>query len=96
MKKWGILIGGLILGFVLSGQAQTEMEQIFSSDNKNIIYSGKPKDYKGSPLVFIEGISDKPQPKDWKDELKIKLFGSMELPQNEVQNPLPPLQQDET
>ena len=95
MKKWGILIGGLIWGFVLSGQAQTDMDRIFSSDNENIIYSGKSKEYKGSPIVFIEGISDKPQPKDWKDELKIKLFGSMELPKNEIQNPLPPLQQND-
>ena len=94
MKKWGILIGGLILCFVFKGHAQTDISHLFSSgENKNIIYSGKTKDYNGSPLVFIEGISDKPQPKDWKDELKIKLFGSMELPKDEIQKPLPPLEQ---
>lgn len=92
MKKWGILIGGLILGFIFGAKAQTDMSALFSSDNENIIYAGQAKDYTGSPLVFIEGISDKPQPKDWKDELKIKLFGSMEIPKGEIQKPLPPLQ----
>ena len=94
MKKWGILIGGLVLGFILGVQAQVDMSSVFSSDNKNILYSNQAKNYTGSPLVFIEGISDKPQPKDWKDELKIKLFGSMELPKDEVQKPLPPLEQN--
>ena len=94
MKFFRIFIGGLILSLVLNTQAQTDMSALFSSDNKNIIYAGKAKDYTGSPLVFIEGISDKPQPKDWKDELKIKLFGSMELPKDEIQKPLPPLEQD--
>lgn len=95
MKKWGILIGGIILGFIVGGQAQTDMEAMFSSDNQNIIYANQPKDYTGAPLVFIEGISDKPQPKDWKDELKIKLFGSMEIPKAEIQKPLPPLEQND-
>ena len=95
MKKWGILIGGFILGFICVATAQTDIEQIFS-DDKNIIYSNLAKDYTGSPMVFIEGISDKPQPKDWKDKLKIKLFGSMELPKGETQTPLPPLEQNET
>ena len=92
MKKWGILIGGLILGFIFEAKAQTDMSALFSSENQNIVYSGQAKDYTGSPIVFIEGISDKPQPKDWKDELKIKLFGSMEIPKGEIQKPLPPLQ----
>ncbi len=94
MKFWGILIGGLILGFIGTGFAQTDMSSTFSSENKNILYSGEAKDYTGSPLVFIEGISDQPRPKNWKDELKIKLFGSMELPKAEVQHPLPPLEQN--
>lgn len=93
MKKWGILLGGMILGLALNALAQTDMEQLFSSDNKNILYTNQAKNYTGSPLVYIEGISDKPQPKDWKDKLKIKLFGSMELPKQEVQKPLPPLEQ---
>ena len=93
MKKWGILIGGLILGFILGTNAQTDMSSMFSSDNQNIVHSGQAKDYTGSPLVFIEGISDKPQPKDWKDELKIRLFGSLDIPKPEVQKPLPPLEQ---
>ncbi|MGN0919994.1 MAG: hypothetical protein ACI4OR_04495 [Alphaproteobacteria bacterium] len=93
MKKGGILIGGLIFAFVFEAVAQTDMNSVFSSDNKNILYSNQAKDYTGSPLVFIEGISDVPQPKDWKDELKIKLFGSMEIPQKESQKPLPPLAQ---
>ena len=94
MRKWGILLGGLILGLILKVQAQTDMEALFSSNNKNIIYTNQAKNYTGSPLVFIEGISDKPQPKNWKDELKIKLFGSMELPKPEIQKPLPPLEQN--
>lgn len=94
MKKWGILIGGLILGFIITTKAQTDMNTLFSSGNKNILYSGQGKDYTGSPLVFIEGISDKPQPKGWMDEMKIKLFGSMELPKQQIQKPLPPLKQN--
>ena len=93
MKSWGILIGGLILGIACAGFAQTDMNSLFSGENKNIIYSGEAKEYTGSPLVFIEGISDQPKPKNWRDELKIKLFGSMEIPQKEAQKPLPPLQQ---
>ena len=92
MKSWGILIGGLILGIACAGFAQTDMNSLFSGENKNIIYSGEAKEYTGSPLVFIEGISDQPKPKNWRDELKIKLFGSMEIPQKEAQKPLPPLQ----
>ena len=96
MKFWGILIGGLILGFTSTGFAQTDMSSTFSSDNKNILYSDEVKEYSGAPLVFIEGISDQPRPKDWKDELKIKLFGSMELPEAEIQRPLPPLEETNT
>ena len=69
------------------------MSSLFSSESQNIIYTNQAKNYTGSPLVFIEGISDKPQPKDWMDEMKIKLFGSMELPKQAVQKPLPPLEQ---
>lgn len=94
MKKWGILIGGLIFCFIFSATAETDMGALFSSNNKNILYSDQAKDYTGSPLVFIEGISDKPQPKNWRDELKIKLFGSMEIPQKETAKPLPPLEQN--
>ena len=91
MKKWGVFVGALILFFVGATKAQQNMDALFSGDNKNILYTNQAKDYTGSPLVFIEGISDKPQPKDWKDKLKIQLFGSMNLPEAEVQKPLPPL-----
>ena len=90
MKFWGIW--GLILIFSFTSVAQTDMSKVFSSDNKNIIYINQPKAFTGSPLVFIEGISDKARPKGWMDEVKIKLFGSMTLPKGEIQKPLPPLE----
>ena len=93
MKKWGILIGGIISCLVMRAAAQSDISTLFSINNKDILYSNQAKDYTGSPLVFIEGISDKPQPQNWRDELKIKLFGSMESPQKENQKPLPPLEQ---
>ncbi len=93
MKKWGIFIGGLVVSFVFGAVAQSDMSSLFSSNNENIVYSGEAKDYTGSPFVYIEGISDKPRPKNWRDELKIKLFGSMEIPQKEAIKPLPPLEQ---
>lgn len=93
MKLGRVFFLGLICGMFFTAKAQTDMKDVFSPDNPNIIYADQPKNYTGSPLVFIEGISDQPQPKDWKDELKIRLFGSMDLPKPEIQKPLPPLDQ---
>ncbi len=78
MKKL-LIIFGLIIFPVL---AQEVTIDTFSENNPNLVFNNKPKNFKGGALVYIQGISDKPQPETWMDEMKIKLFGSMEIPNN--------------
>ncbi len=76
-------LGRLFFGFVLIATptvAQINMEQVFQKDNPNIVLQNEAHRFDGSPLVYLEGTSDKIQPKTWEDKLKIKLFGSMEIP----------------
>lgn len=75
--------GGLFLLIFLWGQsicAQVNMDQMFQKDNPNLIYQNEPRSFEGKPLVFLEGVSDKPIPKTWQDHLKLRLFGSMDIP----------------
>ena len=67
MKFWGVLIA--VLSFSFYGMAQTNMDAVFSADNQNLIYTGQPKDYTGSPVVFIEGVSDEKSSED-KESIK--------------------------
>ncbi len=61
---------------------QNNIEQLFQKENPNILYQNESRSVEHGPLVYIEGISDQPQPKTWKDKLKMRLFGSMEIPDN--------------
>lgn len=60
--------------------AQEISNDTFSENNPNLIRDNEPRTFNGGSLVYIQGISDKPQPKTWMDNMKVRLFGSMEIP----------------
>ncbi|MBE6446346.1 MAG: hypothetical protein E7021_02985 [Alphaproteobacteria bacterium] len=61
--------------------AQEIADNTFNENNPNLVYDNEAKVYSGGSFVYIQGISDKPQPKTWMDKAKIRLFGSMDIPQ---------------
>lgn len=81
MKKGGVLF--LILFWLCPALGQTEIATLFQKDNPNIILQNEARSFDGNPLIYLEGVSDKPQPKTWQDKLKMRLFGSMEIPKND-------------
>ena len=76
MKKW-LIFFCLIVFPVL---AQEISDSTFTENNPNLIRNNEARQFNGGSFVYIQGISDKPQPKTWMDNMKIKLFGSMEIP----------------
>ncbi len=76
MKKLIFLLCFLIFPLL----AQEVNNNTFNENNPNLIYDNVAKKYSGGSFVYIQGISDKPQPKTWIDNAKIYLFGSMEIP----------------
>ena len=76
MKKW--LIALCLVAIPVC--AQEISGDFFSDSNPNLIRDSEAQTFTGESLVYIQGISDKPQPKTWMDNVKIRLFGSMEVP----------------
>lgn len=76
MKKWLIVFCLMIF----PAFAQEISNDTFNENNPNIIHNNEPREFNGSSFVYIQGISDKAQPKDWMDEVKLRVFGSMEIP----------------
>lgn len=81
MKKGGVLF--FILFWLCPALGQTEVATLFQKDNPNIILENEARSFDGTPLIYLEGVSDKPQPKTWQDKLKMRLFGSMEIPKGD-------------
>ena len=71
----------LLCFFLLPAFAQEINNNTFNENNPNLILDNEPKTFQGGGLVYIDGISNKPQPKTWMDKAKIRLFGSMDIPQ---------------
>ena len=64
--------------------AQEITDNTFNENNPNLVYDNEAKVYSGGSFVYIQGISDKPQPKTWMDKAKIRLFGSMDIPKDRM------------
>lgn len=77
MKKLIFLLCFLIFPVL----AQDINNNTFHESNPNLILDNEAKVFQGGALVYIDGISNKPQPKTWMDKAKIRLFGSMDIPQ---------------
>ncbi len=76
MKKLIFLLCFLIFPLL----AQEVNNNTFNETNPNLVRNNEPHTYSGGSLIYIQGISDKPQPKTWLDHAKIRLYGSMEIP----------------
>ena len=76
MRKWLIIFYLMALPVF----AQEISDNTFNPNNPSLIRDQEPYTFKGGSLVYIQGISDKPQPKSWMDNIKLRLFGSMEIP----------------
>ena len=70
--------------FSLPVVAQTDIETALKKSNPNIIYQDEAQNFNGEALVYLEGVSDQPRPKNWKEKLNLRLFGSIKPNQKDL------------
>lgn len=77
MKKGGMFLI-LLLG-ATSVFAQEALEQMFRPDNPNLINLNEPREYTGSPLVYIEGVKAPEKANNEMEELQLQVFGTKKV-----------------
>lgn len=76
-KKGGVLLALLLC--TLPVLAQDKLEELFRPDNPNLINLNEPAEFKGQPLVYIEGVKAPEKATNDMEELQLKMFGTKKV-----------------
>lgn len=76
-KKGGFFLGVLLCTTIVFAQDQTA--ELFRHDNPNLINLNEPAEYRGQPLVYIEGVKAPEKANNDFEELQLKLFGTKDV-----------------